>query len=107
MSNLNTASVPMTYVELHVAVHQPTGDMVWEDWDLSASIPANAKYCEVIMKCTTGTQGIRAKSSADERKESYVYWTQVVFTTPLNAGRVISIYGTSANSYWWCTGYWI
>jgi hypothetical protein len=84
----------------------------WTDWDLSATIPANALYAEI--QCPGGTSldvGARKNGSAVDRKFSTPGGGTFSpkMTVELDANRVIEVYSSStgANFPFFCLGYWI
>ena len=105
----DSAVLPKTFVELvplSVSKAQSSA-ATWEDWDLSASVPAGAHAVEVLIyHATDTTAGVRQNGSAATRViGNPAGWT--VFTTLLDANRVIeTIHDTTGSTRFWVTGYW-
>lgn len=69
MSNVISPAATTKYTELDGSVfHSQTANLAWEDWDLSATIPVNAKYVEILTMPKAATSvGVRKKGSAQNR----------------------------------------
>ncbi len=111
----DVAALRMT--EMMSASHQAGGVGAWEDWDLSAVVPAGTTYVLVLMSMYNNTgnatnHGVRKNGSANVR---YFSTTQtiteseiVAIPTEVDGSRVIEIYdGNSAvNDTFYIIGYW-
>jgi len=102
----------LDYVEIeYPGWSSPTADSVWEDWDLSASIPSGGLYAEILVKMTaTGPNniGVRANGSAVTRYITMYNYDTFTFTVKLDAGRIVERYsgGAAANAKFTVIGYW-
>jgi hypothetical protein len=106
----DSAVQPKTFVELAplVVSKSQTSIDVWEDWDLSASIPANAHAVEIsVYVANTETGGVRKNGSATERISSSSLPGYMTFTTLLDSNRIIETYHSTTNLRFYVTGYWI
>jgi len=91
----NTLPAPMTYVQLIGTDYaHSASDATWEDWDLSALVPAGTLYVLV---------GMGHGNTADAGSRM-----QLSLIVPVDSARKIQRYGqTIAQSYFSILGYWI
>lgn len=92
------------------APHNPAGADAWENWDISAIIPADALWVEVLCYndgIGNGQGGVRADGSTVNRLV-LAYDGQGWTCTVKNVGRVIEIFsaGLGTNFKFCITGYW-
>lgn len=98
--------------------HQPSADNTWEDWDLSALIPANAVAVLVVHACMdpgfgdTRQWGCRKNGSALIRNKNYsnsknpgTYGSNSL-VCEVDANKVIEVWGAITQSYFGIAGYW-
>jgi len=98
--------------------YNPSAASTWEDWDISAIIPAGAKGAMVEMASSLNTGyilgGARKNGTAINR---YAYLDQATVTThradkvlptECDASRIIEVYsqGVATNVYFNIVGYW-
>lgn len=103
----------MTYTEIAPAnkVDKTGGGGAWQDWDMSAIIPAGARVAEISMEHdTNSTMGVRANGSALTRSVAGVGGTtswRMTVQVLLDAGRIIEVWnplaGAATYRVW---GYW-
>ena len=87
----------------YVSIDPPAGTYVvtantWEDWDLSASCPAGAKYVEIMIGEDSGVArvcGIRKNGTAVDRTITAYANSLHTQTVELDANRVIERYSDS------------
>ena len=94
-NNLRTdALVNEGYKELFSSAHSPTSAATWEDWDISAIIPATARCAEImIVPKDTAAHGCRKNGSALVRYIGAVtYGHPITMFCETDASRVIEIY---------------
>ena len=105
----------LTYVEIAPpAWSSPSVANTWENWDLSALIPADAKYADIFAryKATSASNfGVRKNGSAIVRYLLPVAVSGIVYPylTELDAGRIVERYvgGISTRADFTVIGYWI
>ena len=104
---------PGSHVEIaSPAAVQCGGSSAWEDWDLSATLPAGTLYADiVIVTVSVDSVGARKNGSAVERKVTPAAASKEFsfnMLTEVDSGRIVEIYSDSRlNSYFYVTGYWI
>ena len=115
----NTLPAPMTYVQLIGTDNaHSASDATWEDWDLSALVPAGTLYVLVGMghgnTAATFQLGVRETGSALDSRLTFDKATdagsrmQLSLIVPVDSARKIQRYGqTIAQSYFSILGYWI
>ena len=97
----------LQYVEIAPpAKSGTTGTSAFEDWDLSASIPAGARFADILVDgAGSGTYGVRKKGSTLSR---YIAITNSMgFVTELDSARKVQRYGSATSSVFTVLGYWI
>ena len=111
------AAAGLTLTELAGGeAHQVTNINTWEDWDISAIVPAGTKavLVEIYIKFSSNqVSGVRKNGSALERKQSTgtpsdtsVAYRHIL--TEVDNNRIIEVYGSlaSANLTFSILGYW-
>lgn len=98
---LSVATTFRAFVELWSALHTPAARGSWEQWDLTASVPAGA--VAVVIRAenlttsdgnTTQFDGARALGSAVARSSPYMAGRGTVdFLVDVRDSRIIEIYG--------------
>jgi hypothetical protein len=83
----------------------------WEDWDLSAIVPAGTTSVLVNMYTTEGghTMGVRNNGSSDARLFYILQYGNLAIQTKVGADRIIERYAgtlTVANTNFRIVGYW-
>ena len=90
------------------AAHDPTANGVWEDWDLSAIIPAGSKGAQIVGIAWNQTIGARKKGSGLDRKFNPGPGVSFLFLTEVDANRKVEIYSSgAADTAFRVIGYWI
>jgi hypothetical protein len=109
---LGSISKGLTYVEITpVKVDKNAGGGVWENWDLSASIPTGAVYAEIWCRASAGVcdqVGVRKDGSALVRyAQPLSLGGGPTMTVGLNATRIVEVYNPVVNqASYTCFGYW-
>jgi hypothetical protein len=100
-----------TFYELYSTDYQPSTDLTWEDWDLSAIIPMGTIAVLVLcIQIGTGNEnvGIRNNGSNLNRRRYIAPRAPLLATTPVGADRIIECYGSVAlDAVFQVWGYWI
>ena len=85
----------------------------WEDWDLSATIPAGAKYAEIVFRSASASlkAGVRKNGSSVDRTIEHSTGTSMEvyhMTVEVDANRIIERYSQTDPANWKFTvvGYW-
>ncbi len=87
--------------------HTASGTSAWEDWDISAIVPADTKYVEVVIKAGAAhTAGVRENGTSNDRTVSNGGGGLAFRTCKCDSNRIIEIYTTYASTYFYITGYW-
>ena len=94
------------------ADHQATGADTWEDWDISALVPAGTIAAQISVRNASGTArvvGMRKNGSALTRSINLYNTGDRTWTTEVDANRVLEIYVATAVAgfYFNALGYWI
>lgn len=105
----------LTYVGIEPpAFDNPSVANTWEDWDLSALIPAGAKYVDILSRTNTSsihTVGVRKNGSSIVRSLATDSYDGIPYPwlTELDENRVVERYvsGASNRSRFTVLGYWI
>ena len=100
------------YTELDTAAgsaHNPSSNNTWEDWDISAIIPAGTTTVEILMENISGTQalGARKNGSSLNRAVALLAYAPLTMLVEVDSNRIIEIYAQTgyANAYFWVSGY--
>lgn len=91
------------------AMHSPAGSAAWEDWDLSAIIPAGSKGAQIIARCQWAAGhaiGVRKKGSGLARTITMPQHMMLSFLSEVDTNRKVEIYGRGAVTDFWVVGYW-
>lgn len=100
----------LTFTELMSTAHGPSAANTWEDWDLSAIVPAGTKSVLVCItnQAAAGNRGCRKNGSALVR-----YWylnaadmPHMFILTECDANRIIEIYYPNTDAHHQIVGYW-
>ena len=108
---------PTTGTFTEIAPPTPTGVTTpgaWEDWDLSASIPAGATYAEIQIMCNRDSSnytnvGVRKNGSALNRLITFATTSNsmlLTMTVELDANRICERCCSDGNSKFTVDGYW-
>ena len=111
------AAAGLTFTELAGGEgHQVTNTSTWEDWDLSAIVPAGTKavLVEIYLQFSANqVSGVRKNGSSLNRYQSTGTPTNTVVSfrnilTEVDGNRIIEIYGSLASAYltFSILGYW-
>jgi len=111
------AAAGLTFTELAGGEdHQVTNTNTWEDWDLSAIVPAGTKavLVEIYLQFSANqVSGVRKNGSSLNRYQSTGTPTNTVVSfrnilTEVDDNRIIEIYGSLASAYltFSILGYW-
>lgn len=103
---------PIKFTELaNAGDKQAAGAGAWEDWDISAIVPAGSLSALIDIRNASGTSqlvGIRKNGSALVRALSLYNATSRTWLTEVDANRVVEIYvaTSAAGVYYNVLGYW-
>jgi len=97
----------LLYTELFTVAHNPVGINAWEDWDVSALVPAGVTDIEVAIKCPTAAlgAGVRNNGSALDRRLTPAQGVSFTMWSPVDASRVCEIYGKALTDIFQIIGY--
>jgi hypothetical protein len=92
------------YIELDGSVnHIQVNNSAWEDWDLSATLPAGTRAADILLSSALTNKGVRQNGSAQVRLGN-PYGGQMLAVP--DALRIIETYETTGQVFR-LLGYWI
>jgi len=95
------------YHELYASTHQ-AGTDTWEDWDISAIVPAGARYAQVLcFNAVKQVLGARKDGSAVERKYNTPAEAPLMLTCEIVAGTIEILAAAHATAFFQIVGCWI
>lgn len=105
------AGAQLEYVSIAPSAQsRVTTASVWEDWDLSAIVPAGTKYVEVLLGEDSNVHrvmGIRKNGTTISRWLTMIAYNQLSLTVEADANRIVERYCDSAAAgYFQIIGYW-
>ena len=107
-NNLRTDALEnKEYVELMATAHYVTSATTWEDWDVSALVPAGTTEMEVVIATqNSAAHGIRENGSALVRSFNlYVSTSPFSIWVQLDANRVCECYASHNTTAFVAVGY--
>ena len=107
-NNLRTDALENNeYVGIAPSVHWAAGATAFEDWDISAIIPANAQAAEIMINTdgAGGNNGCRKNGTAINRYIGLPVSTLTTMFCDVDANRVIEIYTSHTSNGFIVIGY--